>query len=356
MKTRFLALITGLTLQAARADIVALPHPGEKLSATSTVIWSPLFQAAWDKMNARFEGPPVRLDPPNQMMTALDSFGWEPNEVMPEGSWKTWCAPATRDFLNQVNREALAITKEADGPFSLNKESDKSPAFFGLLAREVAFHHPFYRSMKFPMNFMVNQVSHPVQFFGVLGELSADYRNSVRVLTWRPTDGSHAIQIRSKQADESVILYLPPADQDFSTACRWIRTWRMPVEPASNSFGAEDDPFLHGEDQVQIPCLSLESKTNFVAQLGGLRYYRKSMVPWTISRAEQVTRFQLDEKGARVNVMASGQADPFAAPLVSRKFLYNRPFFVFLWRDKAEWPYFGAWIGDESALKPFKAD
>ena len=36
-----------------------------------------------------------------------------------------------------------------------------------------------------------------------------------------------------------------------------------------------------------------------------------------------------------------------------RRFVFDRPFFIFLWRDKAEWPYFGAWIGDSSALVPF---
>jgi hypothetical protein len=39
---------------------------------------------------------------------------------------------------------------------------------------------------------------------------------------------------------------------------------------------------------------------------------------------------------------------------VPRRFLYDRPFFVFLWREGAEWPYFGAWIGDESSLEPFQ--
>jgi hypothetical protein len=49
-------------------------------------------------------------------------------------------------------------------------------------------------------------------------------------------------------------------------------------------------------------------------------------------------------------------ADPFAGtpetpPTVSRHFIYDRPFFAFLWRDGAEWPYFGVWIGGVSALE-----
>jgi hypothetical protein len=52
-------------------------------------------------------------------------------------------------------------------------------------------------------------------------------------------------------------------------------------------------------------------------------------------------------------VETSSEADPFGAPPpkpVPRRFIYDRPFFVFLWREHAEWPYLGVWIGDASAL------
>ena len=31
---------------------------------------------------------------------------------------------------------------------------------------------------------------------------------------------------------------------------------------------------------------------------------------------------------------------------------HDRPFFAFLWRDNADWPYLGVWVGDSSALLP----
>lgn len=72
-------------------------------------------------------------------------------------------------------------------------------------------------------------------------------------------------------------------------------------------------------------------------------------------RAEQVTRFNLHERGAELRVEVSGGADPFGGPPPPppRRFAYDRPFFVFLWRDEAEWPYFGAWVGDATTLKAF---
>ena len=41
-------------------------------------------------------------------------------------------------------------------------------------------------------------------------------------------------------------------------------------------------------------------------------------------------------------------------PMVPRDFHYNRPFFVFLWREGAEWPYVGAWVGDDAGMESWQ--
>ncbi len=79
-----------------------------------------------------------------------------------------------------------------------------------------------------------------------------------------------------------------------------------------------------------------------------------SLVVW--SPLFQRTRFKLHEKGAEVRVEAINRAEPYAGeikmpPMVPRHFIYGRPFFAFLWRDGAEWPYFGVWNGNDTALE-----
>ena len=101
----------------------------------------------------------------------------------------------------------------------------------------------------------------------------------------------------------------------------------------------------------------LRGFADFPELKSSLRYHRDRPLPWKLYRVEQITRFDLHEEGARVRVETGFEAKPFSGlpppPAIPRNFIYDRPFFVFLWRDKAEWPYFGAWIGDTSALKPF---
>jgi len=354
---KMISLLCGVLLTIGHGEIVTLAHPGEASDLTKTVVWSPLFQAAWDQFNVKAGGPPVRVEPPNRLMEKLDEFRWDAATVMPEGSWKAWCGPASADFLKQVNQEAAAITKEAEGPFQLQQESPQSLAFFGILAHEVEYQRAFFRSKNLALKFRSSHGEEPVQFFGVRSGLTGEYGPNVRVLAWRPVDHSHAIQIRCKQAGDTVILYLPPKDQDFDTACRWLRTWRAQATREVDRPGAWDDSAVHDGDEIQIPYISLQSKADFTSLLGGTRYQGPNATPFNITRAEQVTRFDLHEKGARVRVEVIGAAAGAAPDLpltIPRCFRYDRPFFVFLWREQAEWPYFGAWIGDASALNMFR--
>lgn len=341
----------------ARNDIVTLAHPGQSFKTSDTVVWSPLFQATWEKLTAVAGGLPAVTTPPNKLMEDLDTFRWEPAKVMPEGSWKVWGGPSTSDFLRQVNTEAAAITGEPKGPFELKQESPEKFAAFGLLDRTVEFQRAFYRSAKIPMNFReAGGESLPVTFFGVRGAASGHFHKSISILSLRPKDGTHAIEIRCKQDNETVILYRPPIGQDFNTACLWIRAWRTRFDPKATSYGAWDDNRLHSNDEVRVPYVIMESRSDLEPLLKGLRSPESGM-PWIVTRAEQMTKFQLHEKGARVRVETSAGADPFGEPPpppIPRKFIYDRPFFVFLWKDGAEWPYFGSWIGNASVMEKFK--
>ncbi len=353
MKVQLQLLFVGFFLSVASAEVVTLAHPGEAIPENRTVIWSPVFQASWDKLNVTTGGPPVKVEPPNKLIEALNSFQWQTGQVMPEGAWKAWCGDATPEFLAKVNKEAAQITQESEGPFKLTGVVPGSMAFFGLLDREVEFQKAFFRATKIPMNFQTSDGEVAVKFFGVKGDLSEEFGDAVRVLAWRPTVRSQAIQILCKDSDDTVILYQSSGGQDFATACRWIRKWRSDWTPDEKTSGAWNDKWLHDGDDVRIPYLSLETEADFAPQLQGERIFGENSVPRRISRAEQIIRFQLHEKGATVRVQASGQDDPFGGSFSEpRHFIYDRPFFVFLWRDQAEWPYFGAWIGDASALDP----
>ena len=364
MKSLIALTTTALLAATIHAETVTLLHPDAAIPPGKTAVWSPLFQATWNAINVEAGGQPVRIDPPNDLMTQLDTSELDVKAVMPDGSWKVWAGPATKVFLDRVNREAREITKEATGPFHLEDGlpgeggHPESLAAFGLLDREIEFQRPLYRSEKKSLDFITPDGPSASQFFGVAGSLSSQFGDSIRVLAYEPTTKSHAVELMSGTGKESVIFYRPPASGNFKSACASIRTLRSGFKEKPEAFGAINDPRFHAQDVLKVPYISLDVRESFPQLTTSTRYHGKGEKPWRIAWAEQLTRFDLHEKGARVRVKTSMGADPFGEPpppppMVPRFFIYDRPFFVFLWRDQAEWPYFGTWIGDSSALKSF---
>ncbi len=358
MKVIFATLCVGwLVVVTTRADVVTIVEPSQKMPEGKTVVWSPLFQATWDAMNVKFGGKPTKIEPANELMTSLDNFTWEPEKVMPEGNWKTWAGPATEEFLNQVNEDAAKMTGEEKGPFILKAPSPTSIACFGLMNREVEFEKEFHQSKINPLEFRAGKNNINVQFFGVRGRSTGSYGNSVRILSH--SEKSHALEISCKAVDEKVVLYLPSEPEDFSVALEKIRTMRKVFddEASKSVYKFQTSPMLNDVDDVRIPYISLSASEDLAGQLSGMRFYSNSGVPWRIMRAEQKTEFELFEKGAKVRVEVSIEAAPFGGPPplppTPREFFYDRPFFIFMWRDKAELPYLGVWVADDSVLKKF---
>jgi hypothetical protein len=343
----------------ATAEVTSVAHPETTIPIAQTVVWTPLFQAAWDKLNATHGGKPLKVEPPNELISRLDAFTWKREEVMPVGHWKTWSGPPTDEFLATVNAEAAEMTGEEKGPFRLEDRRPGTVVVFGVLDREVSFRKGLHRSRKAPMTFRSGGAETKVKFFGVKGQLSGEFNDTIRVLAYRPSENCHALQILCRESDETVMLFRPPAEKtmDFATACEWLRTWRKAWTENSPHGLGHDDPTLHKRDEIQVPYLKLETTHDFTSGLASERYYKGQPLPRKISRAEQRVEFELHERGARVRAevslddAAAFGPPPEPPPVYPRRFLYDAPFFVFLWRDGAAWPYFGSWVGDTSAME-----
>jgi hypothetical protein len=74
-----------------------------------------------------------------------------------------------------------------------------------------------------------------------------------------------------------------------------------------------------------------------------------------ISVAEQIIKFRIDETGAvfesEAVIMADNGHIP-STPAGKRKFVFDRPFLVYLIERGADQPYFAAWIENEEFMEP----
>ncbi|QJE98314.1 hypothetical protein [Luteolibacter luteus] len=360
MFTRALPLLPVLLAVNAAAiaqDLPAVAHPEEKFPADKTIVWTPLFQAAWDRMNADLGGRPIKVEPPNPLMNLLDSFEWNAESIMPKDRWKVWSGQANKEFLDQANNEAAAMLGEAQGPFSPGAVSENPQArlVLALLDRKLTFTKALHRSASAPLVFKDRSGKETkVQFFGTRGDGSAAFSDSVHVLY--KDEASQAVRLLA-DGGESVVLYMPRNDESFAFASGKVKVWFE--DGFRGEYGSANDRSLHGKDDLRIPYLTLSNQVDFQPLLDGGRTYKEGEPPWVITRAFQQVDFEMTEKGAKVRAKVELGGEPFGdpgapPPMVPRSFIFDKPFFVFLWCDGAQWPYFGAWLGDASSMLPPK--
>jgi len=342
----FVAALTLSTGPLFAGQPVSLAHPELALPAQRTVVWTPLFQAAWDRP---FEvlGEPVAIKPACPLADRFNRFEWKAQDTMPAKGWRVWSGPATSTFIDQANADAATLLGEERGPFSIEPR-EHGVVSLGVLKKSVRFPKALFRAKNQTMEFRSGDgEGSKVPFFGVRGQLSGNFGSMVRILAHG--DGFHALAIRGKQ-DESVICYLPKEPGTFASTCAELRA-SLAKKP-TGQWGAGDDPRLHANDDLRIPVLEFDAVADFLPDLSSEFYFDGDIRPWMFYKAVQQVEFRLDESGAKVRATVEAGMEPLGEPppMTPRAFHFNRPFFVFLWRDGADWPYFGAWIGDASGM------
>lgn len=336
-----------------------MAHPEAEFEAGDTVVWSPVFQAAWDAVNGELGGKPTESG--SELGKRLDDFEWRSAEVLPEGRWKVWSGPSTPALHREANAGARELTGDGEVFPEIRGLRDEegapvSYAAYALLDVELLYARPLYRSKQRPMTFTDAEGKEgPVHFFGVRGKASSAFGN-IRVL--HRGGKSHALEIPARDLDRlgSLLLFLPEEPLSFAKACEQLRAYRASWPHLPEDWRGERDPRFHERDQLRVPLVSFEARSDFRGDLKGLRIYPGVEQPYVIAEAWQDVDFRLHEKGAEVRVEAGVGMDPFGSPpkppeAFPRDFSFDRPFFAMLWRDGAKWPYFAAWVGGREAME-----
>lgn len=345
------------------SEVVAVAHPVEAFEPAATVVWTPTFQAAWDAVN-REVGAEV-VESGSELAKRLDDFEWKADEVLPQDRWRVWSGMATPELHREADagaREMLGVDEEVFPEIRGLWDKEGTPvtyAAYALLAAKLRYFRPLYRSRERGMDFTdAEGASAPVHFFGVRGSASASF-GRIRVL--HRAERSHALQIPATESGEvgDLVLYLPEESEGFDEACGRLRKWRQAWEKSPADWNKENDPGFHELDQLRVPYVRFQSRSDFREGLMESRRYRGDPQPYRIGAAWQQVDFQLGEEGAEVRATAGVGLDPFgSAPKpsrpVPRDFSFDRPFFVMLWRGQTDWPYFAAWVGGTEGMEDWK--
>jgi len=344
-------LLTGYPL--ASGDPTCILSIEEIPPKGATQVWSPLFQASWEKLNEIQNGEFKKVVPPNALITKLNEFKWQAEEVMPKDGYAVYAGPATHKFARET---AASIKKKFDIEIDPSRVPTipQGKAAYGILLRELKFKQKFFRSQKKALKFRARTgETHMVEFFGTAGSHSGGYRDYVKVLHYEPETSSFTLSIATDREGENLIVYRP--DQECSFRIAMERMKKAMKDPLSGPYGTVNNGSLHRKDVVKIPYLTIDADTDFTGQLKGSIHYAAEALPWRVAKAFQITKFELFEEGARLRVDTGAGLEPFGAPppVTPRSFICDQPFYVFLWRAGADWPYLATWIDGGDCLTKF---
>jgi hypothetical protein len=289
-----------------------------------------------------------RVEPPNPVLEAIAKFQWNESAVLPENGWFVEVGPATETLAARATEKWRALAGTQVPAF---KTQGTGEAAFAGIKRDFFFRQAFASMRSLKLAWGEQKV--PVSFFGSRGERSEKHAE-VRVLMHRPADRSYALQFPAREGDDTLVLYLPIQASTMRAAMEEVRRWRGEWPKESGGPNARD-PRLHAKDDLRVPVIELACDGELRRQLGGLIYFQGEGVPWHIVQARSSMALKVDEKGVKFAETAEMVADPFGEPPAKiaphpRWFWFDRPFFLFLWRDGAEWPYAGVWFGSAEHL------
>jgi len=223
-------------------------------------------------------------------------------------------------------------------------------AAFAGIKRDFTFRQAFASTPS--LKLLWGDQKEPVSFFGTRGDRSGNH-GEVRVLMYDPAERAYALQFPAQKGDDTLVLYLPAQAPTMQAAMEAVRKWRKGWPKDSGGPNAQD-PRLHAKDDLRVPKIALATESDLMSQFAGTIYFKNENLPWRVVQAKSSVQLDVDEKGVKFKATATLEGEAFAESdkvvPQPRWFWFDRPFFLFLWRDGAEWPYAGVWFGSTEAF------
>jgi hypothetical protein len=325
-------------------DTQLVAHPDVPLTANQNVIWCGTLQLAWNKAiglvgeKLKFENQPPLVDLLNQEdFTAAelspDSYvaiaDFERNHVEAEIR-----AALEKTFHGAASPELIPQTPAAPGPYDF--------VAYAYLYKNLAFAQPF--SDNDAISFKGTEVKN-FGFVRDVDPLPDGVLNQVSICDYQSRD-DFVIKLKTRAVDDELILakVVPGTTLQATIDSVLKRAASGEAEPAKKS------------DRMAIPKLNFDLRKDF-HELEGLVLTPSPLSPiktkLRLEKAQQLVRFQLNEKGAVLKSEAVITMRTLAmAP--SHLLIFDRPFLILMKQSNAPGPYFAMWVGNASLLVPAK--
>ena len=340
--------------KAGTPDLPMVAHPYVSLDPHRTVIWCGTMQLAWNKAmdlvgeDLHFRQQPALADLLN--LRELTEKDLDPTSYIAIADFE-------RNNIEDQIRAALEKTFHGTATPELIPEKNPFPGptdfvAYSYLSKTLTFSCQFRKTN--PLKFD----SHLVESFGLTGAEEKDPRmfEQVAICSYDSED-DFVISLQTQSPKDQLILAKIDPEQTLDATIE-----KALKKAASN--GIFPDRYPQEDDYLSIPKIHFKIKAEFSELMGMvLDASPKARIPrdppLTVKKAEQLVRFELNEKGAILTSEALLKMDLLGGSDIQNKrvplsMVFDRPFLILMKRTNSDRPYFACWIGDSRFMIPAK--
>jgi hypothetical protein len=328
-------------------DTRLVAHPNVPIPPDTNVIWCGTLQLAWNEA-IKLVGERLQFENQPPLVNLLNRQDFTANDLDPAGY--VALADFERNHVEAEIRAALQKTFHGaaspelipDAPQPTPGPDNQDFVAYAYLFKNLAFAHPFNDNDPIPF------AGVPVRNFGSLthgDNLSPDVFRQISIYDYQ-SDDNFILTLQTKALrDQLILAKLPPGP-----------TLQATIDAVLKRIAANQPQTAGESDPLAVPKINLDLKKDF-DQLEGLKLNpspaAKIQTRLTITKAQQLIRFQLNEKGAVLKSEAVMVMKALAM-MPSHNLIFDKPFLILMKRADAPQPYFALWIGNASLLIPAK--
>jgi Protein of unknown function (DUF1559) len=323
-----------------------LPHPFGSIVAGRNSVYCATFAIAWDDACRVCGVRPLRLagDPP--LAQAMNRHQFDRRNLAEE-SFLAAAGVGNAPFRGAL-AEAIGNKFPGANPKLIAPDrQDHVLQIYAYLLKQLPFHVAFER-LGVPLQFHESDHAVPVVAFGA-ERFGSDFkaeqvRAQVTILDYAGDDDFVLQLTPAKPRDEIILAKVAPAPTLDETIAAVRKRIAQP-DPRH-----QDRHFLLSEP-LAVPELAIGIEREYSEIVGadiiGTDLY--------VGGAWQIVKFHLDENGAVLESEAVIMGDNGHTPMTPaghRKFIFDRPFLIYLIERNADQPYFATWIANSELMVP----
>ncbi len=296
-------------------------------------IWCGTFQLIWNDLKNDLAKQDIIFNPQLEVVENLNKETFNTNDISDSYYYKKIGTPsiALKKEIEKGIKDKFNETSDILDDFDFNSGNPKDYFLYVMLKKEFKFEKAFEELEKSKFGNYNN-----VEYFGIKSEDKDELRQQVNVLYYNSED-SFAIKLDTK-GDDEVIFCKSPRGNTFNEIYDSI------MKQESKYDG---NKYLKDSEFFKVPNIKINEKNEFT-QIQGIPYEFSNGDIYTIDKAVQTIKFELDKEGGKIKSEAGimNKATAILEPEKPRRFFVDDTFAIFLVEKGKSKPYFAGKISD----------